>query len=183
MFHSSDEATRNAALVALGATAGSADLPLLINEATSAKNGDDSKLAEKALQTACIRMPDREATAGSSREGDAECIFFGESKLVANSRRDGRAEGVGNGCGGREGRRSRITGYWDTRSRRMDDGGCGARAARNHEELRRRQVSYSRVAWLSPDRTSAEDAGCRAAGDVSPGIGARQSSRGKAVDA
>ncbi len=63
VFHSSDEATRNAALVALGATAGSADLPLLINEVTSSKNGDESKLAEKALQTACVRMPDREATA------------------------------------------------------------------------------------------------------------------------
>jgi HEAT repeat protein len=62
MFHSSDDATRNAALVALGATAGPADLPLLISEVTSAKNGDDSKLAEKALQTACVRMPDREAT-------------------------------------------------------------------------------------------------------------------------
>ncbi len=63
VFHGSDDATRDSALVALGATAGSADLPLLINEVTSAKNGDDSKLAEKALQTACVRMPDREATA------------------------------------------------------------------------------------------------------------------------
>jgi HEAT repeat protein len=62
VFHSSDDATRNAALVALGATAGPADLPLLISEVTSAKNGDDSKLAEKALQTACVRMPDRETT-------------------------------------------------------------------------------------------------------------------------
>jgi hypothetical protein len=62
VFHSSDDATRNAALVALGATAGPMDLPLLISEVTGAKTADDSKLAEKALQTACVRMPDREAT-------------------------------------------------------------------------------------------------------------------------
>jgi HEAT repeat protein len=62
VFHSSDDATRNAALVALGATAGPKDLPLLISELTGAKTAGDSKLAEKALQTACVRMPDREAT-------------------------------------------------------------------------------------------------------------------------
>jgi HEAT repeat protein len=62
VFHSSDDATRNAALIALGAIVGPSDLPLLISEVTSAKKGDDSKLAEKALQTACVRMPDREAT-------------------------------------------------------------------------------------------------------------------------
>ncbi len=63
VLHGPDEAARNVALVALGATASPADLSLLISEVANASNADDAKLAEKALQTACVRMPDREATA------------------------------------------------------------------------------------------------------------------------
>jgi HEAT repeat protein len=58
-----DEATRNAALTALGATVGPKDLAVLISQITAAKSPADAKSAEQALQTACIRMPDREATA------------------------------------------------------------------------------------------------------------------------
>jgi HEAT repeat protein len=65
VLHSSNAATRSTALLALGATAGSKDLPLLITEMTGAKNEDDAKQAEQALKTACIRMPDREGTAAT----------------------------------------------------------------------------------------------------------------------
>ncbi len=58
-----DGATRDAALVALGATVGPKDLKVLISEVTGAKNEADLAAAERALQSACIRMPDREATA------------------------------------------------------------------------------------------------------------------------
>ncbi|HEX3601864.1 MAG TPA: HEAT repeat domain-containing protein, partial [Lacipirellulaceae bacterium] len=68
VFHSSNDATRSAALLALGATAGSKDLPLLISEVTGAKNEDDAKQAELALKTACIRMPEREGTAAMLAE-------------------------------------------------------------------------------------------------------------------
>lgn len=59
----SDGAIRNAALGALGATAGPKDVAVLISQVTSAKNAADAEIAERALQTACVRMPDREATA------------------------------------------------------------------------------------------------------------------------
>jgi HEAT repeat protein len=62
-LRSSDESTRSAALAALGAAAGPNDLGLLIQEVSSAKNSADAELAAKALKTACVRMPDREATA------------------------------------------------------------------------------------------------------------------------
>ncbi|MFO0788594.1 MAG: HEAT repeat domain-containing protein [Pirellulales bacterium] len=64
-LRSSDEATRNAALVALGATAGPKDLTILITAATSAQSAADIDRAERALQAAAIRMPDREATAAT----------------------------------------------------------------------------------------------------------------------
>ncbi len=58
-----DEATRDAALAALGATVKPKDLAVLISQVTSDTSGADAKSAERALQTACIRMPNREATA------------------------------------------------------------------------------------------------------------------------
>jgi HEAT repeat protein len=60
----SDETVRRAALKALGATAGRKDLAVLITAATKPKNSSDADIAWKALETASIRMPDREATAG-----------------------------------------------------------------------------------------------------------------------
>jgi len=58
-----DKAIRSAALTALGATAGPKDLKILISQVIDGKNAADKEFAERALQTASIRMPDREATA------------------------------------------------------------------------------------------------------------------------
>jgi len=60
----SDHETHDAALAALGAVVGPTELDVLIKELANAKSDADVKNAERALQTACIRMPDREATAG-----------------------------------------------------------------------------------------------------------------------
>ena len=59
----SDESIRNAALIALGETVAPSDLNVLISEVIEAKNDDDRQSAEKALHSASIRMPNREATA------------------------------------------------------------------------------------------------------------------------
>jgi HEAT repeat protein len=59
----SDAATRQAALTALGETITSQDLPALISEFVTAKNPEDADIAAAALQTAAVRMPDRDACA------------------------------------------------------------------------------------------------------------------------
>jgi HEAT repeat protein len=59
----SEEATRKAALLALGGAARPKDIKLLVAQVAKAKNGADGEIAERALHAACIRMPDREATA------------------------------------------------------------------------------------------------------------------------
>jgi hypothetical protein len=59
----SDAAIREAALTALGATAGPAELRVLITEVVDATSAGDAEIAGRALQVASIRMPDREATA------------------------------------------------------------------------------------------------------------------------
>ncbi len=58
----SDKTVQAAALAALGASVGPKDLTILISQLKSSK-GSDAEAAERALQTACIRMSDREATA------------------------------------------------------------------------------------------------------------------------
>lgn len=60
---SEDAAIRRAALVALGETIGPKQLSVLIAQALAPKNADDAEIAQKALRTACLRMPDREACA------------------------------------------------------------------------------------------------------------------------
>jgi HEAT repeat protein len=60
----SDEAVRRAALRALGATAASKDLAVLVSAATKPNHSADADIAWQALEAASIRMPDREATAG-----------------------------------------------------------------------------------------------------------------------
>ena len=59
----SDKEVRSAALTALGATVDLKRLPVLIAQVVKPKNADDAKVAEAALKTACVRMPDREACA------------------------------------------------------------------------------------------------------------------------
>lgn len=58
----SDKSVQGVALAALGASVGPKDLSILISQLKSSE-GSDAEAAERALQTACIRMSDREATA------------------------------------------------------------------------------------------------------------------------
>jgi hypothetical protein len=61
---SSDLAVRHAALIALGETIAAQELPILIEEATASTEAD-AAVAARALRAACVRMPDREATAAT----------------------------------------------------------------------------------------------------------------------
>jgi HEAT repeat protein len=58
-----DPQLRLAALTALGATVGPADLPALIDRVVSLGNAEQAETARAALESACLRMPDREACA------------------------------------------------------------------------------------------------------------------------
>jgi HEAT repeat protein len=58
-----DPAVRTAALTALGETIAAKDLSVLISQAVSAKDAELAEAAQKALQAASVRMPDRDATA------------------------------------------------------------------------------------------------------------------------
>jgi HEAT repeat protein len=59
----SDKAVRNSALASLGNTASQKYLSVLITQFVSTASEDDAAVAQKALKTAAIRMPDREACA------------------------------------------------------------------------------------------------------------------------
>jgi HEAT repeat protein len=58
-----DETIRAAALTALGETVGPKQLGVLIAQVVSPRSEADAKVAERALRTAAVRMPDRETTA------------------------------------------------------------------------------------------------------------------------
>jgi HEAT repeat protein len=60
---SNDPAVRTAALSALGETVDAKGLNVLIAQVVTPKRAEDAAAAEKALMTASIRMPDREACA------------------------------------------------------------------------------------------------------------------------
>ena len=60
----SDKVVRTAALTSLGATVPADKLSVLIKEVVTPKHADDAAVAQLALKTASIRMPDREACAG-----------------------------------------------------------------------------------------------------------------------
>jgi len=62
-LRSSDPKIRHAALVALGETVSLDQLSVLIEEVTESRNAVDREIAEAALRTASVRMPDREACA------------------------------------------------------------------------------------------------------------------------
>jgi len=59
----SDKTVRAAALWALGETVDLKRLSVLISQVIKPKNADDAAVAQKALKTAAIRMPEREACA------------------------------------------------------------------------------------------------------------------------
>ncbi len=63
-----NSAVRAAALTALGNTITPAKLPLLVAAAVKPKRAEDEPIALRALQTACVRMPDREACATTLAE-------------------------------------------------------------------------------------------------------------------
>ncbi len=58
-----DAAVRQAALAAFGETVTPAQLPLLVKECVAARDAADGKVAWRALKSAAVRMPDREACA------------------------------------------------------------------------------------------------------------------------
>lgn len=58
-----DGEIRAAALHALGEVITLKDLPVLVQRATAPRYPEDAEAARKALQAACVRMPDREACA------------------------------------------------------------------------------------------------------------------------
>ena len=58
-----DKAVRNSALTSLGNTASQKYLSVLITQFVSATSEDDTAVAQKALKTAAVRMPDREGCA------------------------------------------------------------------------------------------------------------------------
>ncbi|MHB8973227.1 MAG: HEAT repeat domain-containing protein [Pirellulaceae bacterium] len=60
-----DGKVRSAALTALGSTVGAGDLAILITRVIKPLKPEDADVAKKALLTACVRMPDREACADS----------------------------------------------------------------------------------------------------------------------
>ena len=62
-IESSDKAVRHAALTSLGSTIPPEKLSLLVKQFVAPKYADDSQVAQTALKTACVRMPDREACA------------------------------------------------------------------------------------------------------------------------
>lgn len=59
----SDKAVRSSALTALGETVDLDGLPVLISQAVAPKHAEDAPVAQLALKTASVRMPDREACA------------------------------------------------------------------------------------------------------------------------
>lgn len=59
----SDPAVRSAALTSLGSTVPPQSLSVLVTQAVAPKHAEDASVAEQALRTACVRMPDREACA------------------------------------------------------------------------------------------------------------------------
>ena len=78
-----DARLRPAALIALGATAGPKDLPLLIFRAVQPGEGPERAAAYQALRAASIRMPDREACAENliaamaAAPGESQCAIIG----------------------------------------------------------------------------------------------------------
>ncbi len=58
-----DQGVRHAALIALGETVSLKRLSVLVSQVTAPKHAEDAAVAQQALKTASIRMPDREACA------------------------------------------------------------------------------------------------------------------------
>lgn len=62
---SNDPVLRRTALVSLGETVDLKGLPILITQATAPKNAEEGAVAQQALKTASVRMPDRDGCAAT----------------------------------------------------------------------------------------------------------------------
>ena len=78
-----DTAIRNAALTALGETVGQKDLAVLISQVLNPKSLDDAQITGRALQAACVRMPDREACAAELASAMQRASVPTKTKLLA----------------------------------------------------------------------------------------------------
>ena len=78
-----DASIRTAALTAMGATVTPTELPILIERMTKARHEGEADTAEKALETACRRMPDREAAAAQLVAAMSDASTATKSKLLS----------------------------------------------------------------------------------------------------
>jgi HEAT repeat protein len=79
----SDTAIRSAALTALGETVGPKEVSVLLSQVLAPKNPSDAQVAARALQAACIRMPDREACAADLAAAMPRASLSTKSNLLA----------------------------------------------------------------------------------------------------
>ncbi len=78
----SDSQIRAAALAALGETVDLDDLDVLLTRVVSPQNSADTPVAEKALQAACVRMPDRETCAKSLASAMSKAPLSSQQTLL-----------------------------------------------------------------------------------------------------
>ncbi|MCY2975987.1 MAG: HEAT repeat domain-containing protein [Planctomycetota bacterium] len=79
---SPNKAIRTAALESLGSTVPQDKLAILIEQVVAPKNADDATVARQALETAAIRMPDREACATQLATAAAKAPLETKTKLL-----------------------------------------------------------------------------------------------------
>jgi HEAT repeat protein len=79
---STNQAIRTAALVSLGSTVPQDKLAILIEQVVAPKNADDATVARQALETAAIRMPDREACATQLATATVKAPLETKTKLL-----------------------------------------------------------------------------------------------------
>ncbi len=79
---SPSKAIRTAALVSLGSTIPQEKLAILIEQIVAPKNAEDATVARQSLETAAIRMPDREACAAQLASAAAKAPLETKIKLL-----------------------------------------------------------------------------------------------------
>ncbi len=78
----SDSAVRSAAITALGEVVDLPHLSVLIQRAITPKSGDDEEVVQRALRSASIRMPDREACAEKLATALSDAPLAAQLKLL-----------------------------------------------------------------------------------------------------
>lgn len=79
----SDKRIRSAALTALGATVGPENLSLLVDRVTNRKYELDNEVALRALRTAAVRMPDRDACAAELTDAMKDASQKDKTAIIA----------------------------------------------------------------------------------------------------